>query len=103
MGKANVALIPQLKPIHDIGKNVRPISIIAVLYKIAEDLNVKQFVKPAIVNAFDHGQFGAIPRSSTTNALISMIDSWFKATDGTGATVRIVISKKHSILSTIEF
>ena len=34
-------------------------------------------------------QFGCVPNSSTVNALISMIHNWSKATDGSGADVRV--------------
>ena len=36
-------------------------------------------------------QCGAIPNSSTTQALISMVHSWTKYTDGAGSTVRVVL------------
>ena len=36
-------------------------------------------------------QLGAISRSNTTHALISMIHSWSKSTDGNGATTRVVL------------
>ena len=35
--------------------------------------------------------FGAIPESSTMHALISMVHSWTKHTDGTGSTIRVVL------------
>ena len=59
--------------------------------KLAEEFVVELFVQPAILSVLDKKQFGAIPGSSTTNALISMIDCWSKATDGNGATVRVVL------------
>ena len=36
-------------------------------------------------------QLGAIPESSTADALISMVHSWTKHTDGTGSTVRVFL------------
>ena len=36
-------------------------------------------------------QFGAIPKSSTLHALISMVPAWAQATDGTGSAVRVVL------------
>ena len=36
-------------------------------------------------------QFGSVPRSSTTHALISMLHTWTKYTDGNGSTVRVVL------------
>ena len=40
----------------------------------------------------DKNQFGAIPNSSTTLALLSVVDNWLKATDGTGSTIRTLLS-----------
>ena len=36
-------------------------------------------------------QFGCVPKSSTTHALISMMHEWIKHTDGNGSTVRVVL------------
>ena len=46
---------------------------------------------PAVLDIIDPNQFGAIPNSSTTQALISMVHDWAKATDGNGSAVRIVL------------
>ena len=47
--------------------------------------------KPAVLIKIKSNQFGSIPKSSTTQALISMIHTWSKYTDGTGSTVRVVV------------
>ena len=39
----------------------------------------------------DDKQFGTIPNSSTTHALISMLHTWTKGTDGNGSTTRVVL------------
>jgi hypothetical protein len=39
----------------------------------------------------DINQFGTIPKSSTTHALISMIHKWKKQTDGSGSMVQVVL------------
>ena len=39
----------------------------------------------------DPQQFGAVSKSSTTHALISMLHSWLESTDGNGATTRAVL------------
>jgi hypothetical protein len=52
---------------------------------------VTEYVKPAVMEKLDPQQFRAVPRSNTTHALISMIHSWSKATDGNGATTRVVL------------
>ena len=36
-------------------------------------------------------QFGSIPGFFNTHALLSVVHSWTKQTDGTGSTVRIVL------------
>ena len=59
--------------------------------KIAEEFNVYDYVKPAVLNILDPCQYGAIPKSSTTYALIHMVHKWMTGTDGNGATVRIIL------------
>ena len=54
--------------------------------EVAEDF-VVLYVGPAILKVIDPNQFGAIPKLSTAQALISMVHEWAKATDGTGAAV----------------
>ena len=38
-----------------------------------------------------HDQYGSMPKLSTTHALLNMVHEWSKATDGSGAEVRVVI------------
>ena len=52
---------------------------------------VEQHLKSAVLEKVDPRQFGTIPGSSTTEALISMTHTWYSATDGNGATVRAVL------------
>jgi hypothetical protein len=54
------------------------------LSKIAEEFIVCDYVKPAVLNILDPCQYGAIPGSSTTYALIHMIHKWMIETDGNG-------------------
>jgi hypothetical protein len=56
---------------------------------VAEDF-VENFVKPVVLRKIDINQFGTIPKSSTTHALISMIHKWKKQTDGNGSMVQVV-------------
>ena len=83
--------IPKQKPIKDVNKHLRPISLTPVLSKVAEEFVVEEHLKPAILKKIGDNQYGAIPNSSTTQALISMVHSWTKYTDGTGSTVRVVL------------
>ena len=48
-------------------------------------------MKPAVPKRSDSNQFGTIPNSSTTQALIRMLHTWNKHTDGNGSTVRVVM------------
>ena len=49
------------------------------------------YVKPAVLDVLDPGQYGTVPNSSTTQALIHMLRNWSKETDGNGATVRAIL------------
>ena len=51
------------------------------LSKLAEEFIVQEYVAPAILSIIYPVQFGGIPRSSSTFALISMVNCWEKATD----------------------
>ena len=84
---ADVTPLPKKKPVVDIQKELRPISLTPCISKVAEEFVVDGFVKPAVMNILDDNQYGAIPNSSTTMALISMLHSWSLGTDGNGATV----------------
>ena len=55
------------------------------------EINVDKYIAPAVLSSIDPFQFGGIPRSSATKALISMVRVWTQATDGTGNAVRVVL------------
>ncbi|PFX30132.1 Neuropilin-1 [Stylophora pistillata] len=86
---ADVTPLPKNKPIKDIKKDLRPISLTQSISKVAEDFIVTQHWKPAVLSKLDPAQFGAIPKSSTTFAFLEMLHEWFKGTDGTGSTARL--------------
>ena len=88
---ADIVPIPKQKPVIDVNKNLRPISLTPVLSKVAENYVVEDFVKPAVLEKVDRRQFGTIPGTCTTHALVSMVHSWLCATDGNGATVRTIL------------
>ena len=48
-------------------------------------------LKPVMLSVIDLSQFGFIPGSCTTFALISMFHQWLGATDSTGSTVRTAL------------
>ena len=88
---ANVAPIPKQTPVYDVNKHLRPISLTPVLSKLAEDFVVDRYVKPAVLAKVDPRQFGTVPGSSTTEALISMTHAWYSATDGNEASARVIL------------
>ena len=88
---ADVVPVPNQKPVREVNKHLRPISLTSILSKISEDCVVDTYVKPAVLERIDPQQFGAVPKSSTTHALISMLHSWLESTDGNGATTRAVL------------
>ena len=88
---ADIPRIPKQTPVRDVNKHLQPISLTSILSKLADEIVVDRFVKPAVLKQIDPRQFGAFPGSSTTEALASMTHSWIKATDGNEATVRAVL------------
>jgi hypothetical protein len=88
---ADVSPIPKQKPVLDVSKHLRPISLTPVISKLAEEFVVDRFIKPAVLQITDPPQYGAISKSSTTQALISIVHILTKATDGSGTLVRIVL------------
>ena len=89
--EADVVPVPKQRHVQDINKHLRPISLTPILSKIAEEYVVDTYVKPAVLSKIDPQQFGTVPKSSITHALISMIHSWAKSTDGNGSTTRVVL------------
>ena len=88
---ADIIPIPKQKPVQSVNRDLRPISLTPIISKVVEYYIVDEFVKPAVLRKVDPNQYGAIPRSSPVFALLSMIHKWNAATDGTGATVRVVL------------
>ena len=90
---------PVIKQVSEPKKEPRPISLTSSLSKIAEDVVVNDYIKPAVVKSIDPNQFGTISGSTTDMALISMLHKWLGDTDGLGSTIRVffVIIVKHLI------
>ena len=99
---ADVIPLPKKKPVVDIKKELRPISLTPCISKVAEEFVIDGFVKPAVMNTLDDNQYGAIPNSSTTMALISMPHSWSVGTDGNGAIVRTLLLDYRKAFDLIE-
>ncbi len=89
--EANIAPIPKQKLILEVNKHLRPISLTPIISKLAEDFVVERYVKPAVMQKIDQYQYGTVPKSCTSYALISMIHSWTKGTDGNGSIVRVMV------------
>ena len=88
---ADVVPLPKQKPVEDLSKHLRPISLTPTISKLAEEFVVATQVGPAVLKKIDYDQYGGIPESSTSFVLISMFHHWSQATDGTGAAVRVVL------------
>jgi len=88
---ADVIPMPKLKPVREVNKHLGPISLTPILSKMSEKYVADTYVKPALLERIDPQQFGAVPNSSTTHALISVLHSWLESTDGNGATARVML------------
>ena len=88
---ADVSSLPKKKPVLDLKKDLRPISLTPCVSKLEEEFMVEYVVKPAVLDVIRGNQYGAIPKSSTTMALISMLHAWFLGMDGNGTTVRTML------------
>ena len=88
---ADVTPLPKKQPVEDLKKDLRLISLTPCLSNVAEEIIVCDFVKPAALKVLDTNQCGAVPKSSTTTVLLSMIHNWATSTDGNGATVREIL------------
>ena len=89
--RADITPLNKQTPVSDVNKHLRPISLTPILSKVAEEYVVQDYVKPAVMQKIDPNQFGTVPNSSTTHALISMLDAWYRGTDGNGAIARVVL------------
>ena len=88
---ANITPLPKTKIVKDPKKDLRPISLTASISKVAEEFIVVDYIKPAVLKVIDSNQYGGIPQSSTTIALIGMIHRWSIASDGNGAVIRSIL------------
>ena len=88
---ANVSPLMKVKSVTNIDKQIRPIPLTPLLSKLAEDFIVNKYIGPAVLEVIDPNQYGAILKTSTLQALVSMVHTWAQATDGTGSAVRVVL------------
>ena len=71
--EANIVPVPKQAPADDVNKYLRPISLTPVLSKLTE---VGRYVKPAVLAKVDPRQFGTVPGSNTSEALVSIMHTW---------------------------
>ena len=81
----------KVKSVTNRDKQMRPISLTPALSKLAEDFIVNKYIGPAVLEVIDPNQYGVILKTSTLQALISMVHTWAQATDGTGSAIRVLL------------
>lgn len=59
------------------------------LSKVTESYVIEKDLKLTLLKSMDPQQYGFLPRSCTTFALLSMVHHWLKSIDGTGSKVRV--------------
>ena len=69
---------------------------------VAEEFVIKAHLKPAILEVLDPDQSGVIAGSSTSHALIKLLQKWTETTDGYGSTVRVVLLDYQKALDFID-
>ena len=72
--------IMKSKPVTEICKHLRPMSLTPALSKVAEEFVVSKYIGPAILCQIDPNQFGVILKSSTSMTAISVIHKWTQST-----------------------
>ena len=59
------------------------------LSKVTESYVIEKDLKPTLLKSMDPQQYGFLPRSCTTFALLSTVHHWLKSIDRTGSKVRV--------------
>ena len=73
-----------------VDKDLRPISLTPVLSKCLEH-HPKRWIMNAISSDLDPGQYGSLPGSSTTLALVELLHLWLAALEKPGHAVRVLL------------
>ena len=63
---------------------------------MAEDCVVRDYIKPAVLKVLDPNQYGAVPHSSTSQALVHIVHSWAQATNGNSAIRTVLFNYRKS-------
>lgn len=87
---ADIIPVPKINPVKDLEKDLRPISLTAVLSKIMERF-VAKWVMSQIRQLIDPNQFGSLPGLSTTHGLLSLVHHLYKVTDQRDQCVRVLL------------
>ena len=87
---ADVIPIRKTNPVKEIEKDLRPISLTAVLSKTMERFVVK-WIMSQIRQLIDLNQFGSLPGLPTTHALLSLVHHLYKANDKRDQCVRVLL------------
>ena len=77
---AIVIPIPKVNPPRNISKDLRPISLTAVLSKQLERI-VGGWMLDSIIDRLDVNQYGGLRGLSTTHALVDMVHTWLLAAE----------------------
>ena len=87
---ATIVPLPKKHPPTSIEKDIRPISLTPIVSKVFEAIVLK-WVDTVMRPQLDPRQFGSIPGTCTTDALVEMVHQWYQETDYTGKCVRILL------------
>ena len=71
--RANITPTPKEKPVHDINRHLRPISLTITVSKQSEEFVIEKYIASGTLEKIDPNRFGGIPKSSATQAFISML------------------------------
>ena len=88
--RADVILIPKVKNVRNFNEDSRPISLTQSLSKCCERF-VSKWIISSIKDKIDNRQFGSSTNSSTTHALVTLVDPLLQETDGTYNSVRVFV------------
>ena len=88
--EADIIPIRKTAKVEDIIRDLRSISLTSNLSKVCEHF-IGEWLIESIWDTIDKRQFGSVPKSSTSHALISLIYHLLSETDGTGKAVRVFL------------
>ena len=87
---ANVTPVPKSSPALDVDSDFRPISLTPIISKILESFPFSWLLQ-SVSDQIDPLQFGSLRGSSTTMALVYLLQKWYEACDRPGSSLRICL------------